>query len=167
MPLPDGRYVRVRVEDDGAGIPQKMLPKIFEPYFSTKARGVEKGVGLSLSISYSIVQQHGGHISEDMTLAGTLDVINAVMLENRVSSDIPESKGQARRRRRSGFESRARNHNRKRHKSGPSIVIGGLGIAAAIVVFANYGLIPGSGFIMKPFRFLFSLFQTLLGYTSG
>jgi len=63
MPLPDGRYVQVSLEDSGCGIPEAVLPKLFEPYFSTKAKGKEKGVGLSLSISHSIVRQHGGHIA--------------------------------------------------------------------------------------------------------
>jgi signal transduction histidine kinase len=52
--------VTVEVADNGKGIPPEVLPKIFDPFFSTKEIG--KGTGLGLSISYKIVQQHGGRI---------------------------------------------------------------------------------------------------------
>jgi signal transduction histidine kinase len=53
--------VAVDVADNGKGIPPEVLPKIFDPFFSTKEIG--KGTGLGLSISYKIVEQHGGRIS--------------------------------------------------------------------------------------------------------
>ena len=55
-----GEGVAVDIEDDGTGIPEEVLPKIFDPFFSTKDIG--KGTGLGLSISYKIIQQHGGRI---------------------------------------------------------------------------------------------------------
>ena len=58
----EGR-VRVAVADTGAGIPADVLPRIFEPFFSTKAVG--QGTGLGLSICYSIVQSHGGRLTAD------------------------------------------------------------------------------------------------------
>ena len=57
--------VTVEVADNGKGIPPEVLPKIFDPFFSTKEIG--KGTGLGLSISYKIVQQHGGRIEVDST----------------------------------------------------------------------------------------------------
>lgn len=61
--LKDGRYVRVSIEDQGVGIPEEHLQKIFDPYFTTKA----KGSGLGLATSYSIIRRHGGHIEVTST----------------------------------------------------------------------------------------------------
>jgi len=62
-PLPAGDYLRVTIADQGDGIPPEVLPKIFDPYFSTKERGDQKGMGLGLTICHSIIQKHGGAIS--------------------------------------------------------------------------------------------------------
>ncbi|HAK60612.1 MAG TPA: hypothetical protein DCO77_09555, partial [Nitrospiraceae bacterium] len=68
LPLAKGNYTRVTVRDQGIGIPQDHLQKIFDPYFTTK----QKGSGLGLATSYSIVKRHGGHISAESKLgAGT------------------------------------------------------------------------------------------------
>jgi PAS domain S-box-containing protein len=61
--LKGGRYVRISLKDHGPGIPEAHLGKIFDAYFSTKERGAQKGMGLGLSIAYSIVKRHKGHIS--------------------------------------------------------------------------------------------------------
>jgi len=53
-----GRYVQISVRDEGIGIPEENLKKIFDPYFTTKP----KGSGLGLATSYSIVKAHGGWI---------------------------------------------------------------------------------------------------------
>jgi signal transduction histidine kinase len=50
----------ITVTDNGNGIPQKILDKIFQPFFTTKPTG--KGTGLGLSLSYDIVKAHGGEL---------------------------------------------------------------------------------------------------------
>src|ERR1022692_4294069 len=55
-----GNRVEIRVKDNGNGIPQKVVDKIFQPFFTTKPSG--QGTGLGLSLSYDIVKTHGGEI---------------------------------------------------------------------------------------------------------
>lgn len=66
-----GDYVRISVEDTGAGMNLEVKSKIFEPFFTTKEQG--KGTGLGLATSYGIIQQHGGWIScESQEGVGTI-----------------------------------------------------------------------------------------------
>jgi len=65
IPINDGNYIRLSIEDNGRGIAEENLSKIFDPYFSTKEMGSEKGMGLGLSICYSIVKRHEGLITVD------------------------------------------------------------------------------------------------------
>ncbi len=58
LPLPNGHYVVFSIADEGYGIVPEHLPKIFEPFFSTK----KKGSGLGLATSNTIIQKHNGHI---------------------------------------------------------------------------------------------------------
>jgi len=62
-PLGDGSKVEISVKDNGNGIPQKVVDKIFQPFFTTKPTG--QGTGLGLSLSYDIVKAHGGEIEVD------------------------------------------------------------------------------------------------------
>jgi signal transduction histidine kinase len=55
-----GDKVLISVKDNGNGIPQKVLDKIFQPFFTTKPTG--QGTGLGLSLSYDIVKAHGGEL---------------------------------------------------------------------------------------------------------
>ena len=55
-----GNGVIISVKDNGNGIPQKILDKIFQPFFTTKPTG--QGTGLGLSLSYDIVKAHGGEL---------------------------------------------------------------------------------------------------------
>jgi len=61
LPLPPGQYIKFTVEDEGCGISQKYIQKIFDPYFTTK----QKGSGLGLATTYSIIKKHGGDITVD------------------------------------------------------------------------------------------------------
>ncbi len=61
--LKPGTYVRFEIEDEGPGIPPDILERVFDPYFSTKPRGTQKGMGMGLSVAWGIVQSHGGHIT--------------------------------------------------------------------------------------------------------
>ena len=54
------KKLEIKVTDNGNGIPQKILDKIFQPFFTTKPSG--KGTGLGLSLSYDIVKAHGGEL---------------------------------------------------------------------------------------------------------
>lgn len=56
--LQKGKYIRITVKDSGIGIPEQYLHRIFDPYFTTK----EKGSGLGLATSYSIIRNHNGLI---------------------------------------------------------------------------------------------------------
>jgi PAS domain S-box-containing protein len=70
--LPPGKYVGVSIADQGMGIAKELLPKIFNPYFSTKQRGEQKGMGLGLTICHSVIEKHGGAITVESTVgAGT------------------------------------------------------------------------------------------------
>jgi signal transduction histidine kinase len=55
--------VRIEIQDNGSGIPANVLPKIFDPFYTTKPIG--KGTGMGLSISFKIIQEHGGKILVD------------------------------------------------------------------------------------------------------
>jgi len=59
IPLSDGLYVKTDVIDNGMGIPEANLDKIFDPFFSTRT----KGTGLGLATVFSILQKHKGHIT--------------------------------------------------------------------------------------------------------
>ena len=58
--MPGADYVLIEIEDTGTGIPQEIIDKIFQPFFTTKEVG--KGTGLGLSMVYGFVKQSGGFI---------------------------------------------------------------------------------------------------------
>ncbi len=57
------KFVRISITDSGIGIPAEVLPRIFEPYFTTK----QQGSGLGLAVCYSIIKKHGGDIRVEST----------------------------------------------------------------------------------------------------
>jgi PAS domain S-box-containing protein len=89
--LPEGNYVEVTVTDNGIGIPEQYLSRIFDPYFTTK----DKGSGLGLATSYSIIKNHGGLIDvkskpgEGTTFSVYLP---AIELEEEQAETVPETK---------------------------------------------------------------------------
>lgn len=64
LPLASGDFIRISIEDQGIGIPQANLSKIFDPYFTTK----QKGSGLGLATSFSIIKRHGGYITVESVM---------------------------------------------------------------------------------------------------
>lgn len=68
FPLKGGKYIKISIKDEGTGIAEENLQKVFDPYFTTK----EEGSGLGLAAAYSIVKKHDGHITVESRLgAGT------------------------------------------------------------------------------------------------
>lgn len=66
--LEEGRYIKISIKDQGSGIPEEILDRIFDPYFTTK----DVGSGMGLAITYSIIKRHDGYISvESQKGAGT------------------------------------------------------------------------------------------------
>ena len=63
-----GEQVAIEIVDDGAGIPQENLPKVVDPFFTTKKRG--QGTGLGLSIAADIVKNHGGSLEIESAVGG-------------------------------------------------------------------------------------------------
>ncbi len=84
-----GRYVRVKVTDEGCGITPGKIQKVFEPFFTTKRTG--EGTGLGLSMAYGIIKQTGGFIFVDSQLGcGTTFtlLLPAYDRENIIQEDI-------------------------------------------------------------------------------
>lgn len=71
---PPGTYVCFSVTDRGAGIAAGAEGKLFDPYYSTKRRGPQKGMGLGLTICHAILRQHGGHIVVESRSGGGTEV---------------------------------------------------------------------------------------------
>jgi signal transduction histidine kinase/ligand-binding sensor domain-containing protein len=68
------KYIEIKVNDNGTGIPDEIIDKIFQPFFTTKPTG--QGTGLGLSLSYDIVKAHGGElIVETKQGLGTIFII--------------------------------------------------------------------------------------------
>jgi PAS domain S-box-containing protein len=90
LPFPEGRYVKISIRDQGVGIPEKHLSMIFDPYFSTKEMGPQKGMGLGLTTTFSIINRHDGYITvESEEGVGTTFTINLPAHEKDISESEP------------------------------------------------------------------------------
>jgi PAS domain S-box-containing protein len=63
LDLKEGAYLKITFADEGIGIPEEHLSKVFDPYFTTKKMAAQKGQGLGLAACYSILKKHDGHIT--------------------------------------------------------------------------------------------------------
>jgi PAS domain S-box-containing protein len=66
--VPRGEYVKLTITDSGSGIPENIISKILEPFFTTKAPGRKKGSGLGLSIVHAVIEDHNGYIDLESTV---------------------------------------------------------------------------------------------------
>ena len=83
----DGPDVIIRITDTGPGVPEALVARVFDPFFSTK--GVGKGLGLGLSISYNIIKDFGGNLSvADAPLGGAEFLIR---LRSSTADSVPEA----------------------------------------------------------------------------
>ncbi len=64
LPLREGRYLRISIRDQGSGIADENLPRIFDPYFTTRG----DGRGMGLATAYSIISKHKGHLEVETTI---------------------------------------------------------------------------------------------------
>jgi PAS domain S-box-containing protein len=91
--LPEGKYIRIDVTDNGPGIPQEIASRIFDPYFTT--RGKDKGSGMGLAVVHGIIKNHDGCITmsskpdQGTTFSVYLPIVKskAESIENDTDSD--------------------------------------------------------------------------------
>jgi len=96
LSLTEGKYVKISIEDQGIGIPEENLVKIFDPYFTTKSTGS----GLGLASVYSIIKKHNGTITVKSVIGtGTrFDIYlpatdKNIVRESEFSDTIPNGSG--------------------------------------------------------------------------
>ncbi len=80
-----GKYVKIHIRDDGAGIPDENLYRIFEPFFTTK--GETQGTGLGLAITHNIITEHGGTIEVRSKVGKGTEFIISLPIHQRTSED--------------------------------------------------------------------------------
>jgi PAS domain S-box-containing protein len=94
LPLESGNYVKITIQDQGIGISEENLAKIYDPFFSTKSNGT----GLGLTTVYSIIKKHNGHIKVDSKIGtGTtfqiyFPTIDKQILSKKVIKEQPKAK---------------------------------------------------------------------------
>ncbi len=90
--LGPGRYIDIAIKDQGNGIPDEHIEKIFDPYFSTKGKGADKRTGLGLSISHSIISNHGGDITV-CSRVGDGTTFHVLLPASKVASEVVDTVG--------------------------------------------------------------------------
>lgn len=80
----DTKFLEISFEDTGKGIPEAEMIKVFDPYFTTKAMGSQKGVGLGLAVAKAIIDRHGGNIHIDSDMGKGATVIISLPMEELV-----------------------------------------------------------------------------------
>lgn len=86
-------YVKISITDEGSGIDPESLSRIFDPYYTTKGMGSQKGVGLGLAISFAIIKKHNGNIvAESSKGQGTTFHIYLPAYKRSVVEDNPGKK---------------------------------------------------------------------------
>lgn len=77
--------VYVSISDNGCGIDPKYLKRIFDPFFTTKPVG--EGTGMGLSVTYSIIERHGGTIEVESAVGRGTSFIIAIPVDTRVKTE--------------------------------------------------------------------------------
>ncbi len=95
LPLKEGDYVKITIQGRWNRTRARGPPEIFDPYFMTKELGSQKGVGLGLTICYSIVRSHGGFITATSEVgSGTTVYVYLPAYQSETSRPSAESDGQ-------------------------------------------------------------------------
>jgi two-component system cell cycle sensor histidine kinase/response regulator CckA len=90
LPLKKRKCIKISVSDSGIGIPVENLSRIFDPYFTTKELGTQKGMALGLTTCYSIIKNHEGLITAESEVGvGTTFSIYLPASEEYSVTDIP------------------------------------------------------------------------------
>jgi two-component system, cell cycle sensor histidine kinase and response regulator CckA len=92
--IPPGRYVKISIKDRGPGIAKENLSKIFDPDFSTKNTGVIKGLGLGLSVVFSIIEKHDGMLNV-ASEPGAGTTVSIYLPASTVTSPVPPNQYEA------------------------------------------------------------------------
>lgn len=87
-----GRYVHISIQDQGKGMPKEHLNRLFDPYFSTKPMGTQKGMGLGLATAHAIVKKHGGEITVQSTpdVGTTVSIYLPAQSEEGIGQDVED-----------------------------------------------------------------------------
>jgi len=88
LPLEPGKYIQIKIHDNGSGISKKHIPFVFDPFYTTR----EEGSGLGLATSYSIIKKHEGHIEiQSIKNKGTTLIIYLPASSEKVETPIPKN----------------------------------------------------------------------------